>query len=130
MAAPADPPDWMIIMAIKIEEREQRGNAVLIVTGRITFPECRGDLKSAVRSLIERGRKEILLDLEAVPFVDSAGLGELVSSYASVKRLGGSLRLTNINRRVAAAIDSARLSHVLQVADLPRPAGTPAVNTR
>lgn len=117
-------------MAITIEEREQRGTAVLVVTGRITFPECHGDLKSAVRSLIERGRKQVLLDLEAVPFIDSAGLGELVSSYVSVKRLGGSLRLTNVNRRVAAAIDSARLSHVLQFVELPRPAGTPAVNRR
>ena len=116
-------------MAIKFEEREYRGTAVLVVTGRMTFTEGHGDLKNAVRSLIERGRKQILLDLEAVPFVDSAGLGELVSSYASVKRLGGSLRLTNVNQRVFAAIDSARLSHILQIVELPRPAGTPAVNT-
>jgi anti-sigma B factor antagonist len=72
-------------MAIKIEEREHRGNAVLIITGRIALTECRGDLKNAVRGLIERGRKQIVLDLEAVPFVDSAGLGELVSGHASVK---------------------------------------------
>jgi anti-anti-sigma factor len=117
-------------MAIKIEEREHRGNAVLIVNGRLALPECHGDLKSAVRGLVERGRKQIVLDLEAVPFVDSAGLGELVSSYASVKRLGGTLRLTNVNPRVAATLESARLTSVLQLIDLPRPASTQPVDTR
>jgi anti-anti-sigma factor len=116
-------------MAIKIEERELRGTAVLVVTGRITSTECRGDLKNAVRGLIERGRKQIVIDLEAVPFLDSAGLGELVSSYAGAKRLGGSLKLANVNRRVMSTIDAAQLSHVLQVADLALPISTPTANT-
>ena len=117
-------------MAIKIDEREHRGTAVLVVSGRIALPECHGDLKNAVRGLIERGRKQIVLDLEAVPFVDSAGLGELVSSYASVKRLGGTLRLTNVNQRVADALETARLTSILQLIELPRSAGTQPVNTR
>ena len=117
-------------MAIKIEERELRGTAVLVVTGRITSTECRGDLKNAVRGLVERGRKQILIDLEAVPFLDSAGLGELVSSYAGAKRLGGSLKLANVNRRVMSAIEAARLGHVLQVTELPLPMPTQPVNTR
>lgn len=117
-------------MAIKIEEREHRGTAVLVVSGRITSTECRGDLKSAVRGLIERGRKQIVLDLEAVPFLDSAGLGELVSSYAGAKRLGGSLTLTSVNRRVMSAIEEARLSHVLQVTELTLPIPTLPANSR
>jgi len=117
-------------MAIEIEEREHRGTAVLVVTGRITSTECRGDLKNAVRGLIERGRKQIVLDLEAVPFLDSAGLGELVSSYAGAKRLGGSLKLTGVNRRVLSAIEASRLSHVLQLTDLPLPLPTQPANTR
>lgn len=117
-------------MAIKIDEREDRDVAILIVTGRIALTECHGDLKNAVRGLIERGRKEIVLDLEAVPFVDSAGLGELVSSYASVKRLGGTLRLTNVNHRVASALDSARLTSVLQLIELPRKSSPQTVITR
>src|SRR6266542_2319461 len=93
-------------MAIKIDEREHRGTAVLVVTGRMTTSECHGDLKNVIRSLIERGRKQIVVDLEAVPFLDSAGLGELVSSYASVKRIGGSLKLTNVNKRIATTLDA------------------------
>jgi anti-sigma B factor antagonist len=116
-------------MAIKIDEREHQGIAVLVVSGRIALTECHGDLKNAVRGLIERGRKQIVLDLEAVPFVDSAGLGELVSSYASVKRLGGTLRLTNVNQRVADSLESAQLTSILQLIELPRSAGTQPVDT-
>ncbi len=106
-------------MAIKIDEREHRGTTVLVVTGRMTTTECHGDLKKVIRSLVERGRKQIVVDLEAVPFLDSAGLGELVSSYASVKQIGGSLKLTNVNKRIAETLDAARLTHVLQLTVLP-----------
>lgn len=106
-------------MAIKIDEREHRGTAVLVVAGRMTTSECNGALKNVVRGLIERGRKQIVIDLEAVPFVDSAGLGELVSCYASVKRIGGSLKLTNVNRKIASTLEAAGLTPVLQVTDLP-----------
>ena len=106
-------------MAITIEQREHRDAVVLVVTGRLTLTECHGNLKNVVRDLIERGRKRIVLDLEAVPFIDSAGLGELVSSYASVTQLGGSLRLASVNHRVRAALDAARLTPILQLTGLP-----------
>ena len=105
-------------MSTKIEEREHRGIAVLALTGRITDAECHGELKAAVRNLVERGRKRIVLDLEAVPFLDSAGLGEIVSSYATVTQLGGSLKLTNANSRVVDVIELARLTGVLLVTEL------------
>ena len=118
-------------MAIKIDEREHFGTAVLVVMGRIALTECHGDLKDAVRGLIERGRKQIVLDLEAVPFVDTSGLGELVSSYASVQRLGGTLRLTNVNQRVADALESTGLTSILELIELPRSsASTQPVNMR
>lgn len=105
-------------MAINIEEREDDRAAVLVIAGRVTLPECNGELKAAVRSLVERGRKQIVIDLEGVPFIDSAGLGELVSSYATVKQLGGVLKLANVNRRVATVIDIANLTGILPTTDL------------
>ncbi len=107
-------------MSIKIDEREHQGVAVLVLTGRMTTSECHGVLKNAVMSLIERGRKQIVVDLEAVPFVDSSGLGELVSSYASVKRIGGSLALANVNRKIIEAFDAIGLTQVLPITDLPQ----------
>ena len=105
-------------MAIKIEEREHDRAAVLVISGRVTLMECNGELKAAVRKLVEGGRKQIVLDLEGVPFIDSAGLGELVSSYASVKQLGGTLKLSNVNRRVATVLDIAKLTGILETTDL------------
>jgi anti-sigma B factor antagonist len=106
-------------MAIKIDEREHRGTAVLVLAGRMTTSECHGALTPVIRSLVERGRKQIVIDLEAVPFIDSAGLGELVSSYASLQRIGGSLKLTNVNPKIAKTLDAARLTHVIPVIELP-----------
>ena len=122
-------------MAITIEEREsldaeRRDCTMLVVSGRITLNECHGDLRGAVRGLIERGRKKIVLDLEAVPFIDSDGLGELVSSYASVVRLGGTLRLTSVNPPVADALGAVGLRNILRIVDRPRPAGSQTATAR
>ena len=122
-------------MAITIEERESLDDerqdcTVLVVSGRITLSECHGDLRNAVRELIERGRKQIVLALEAVPFSDSDGLGELVSSYASVVRLGGTLRLTSVNPPVADALGGVGLRNILRIVDRPRPAGAPTLTAR
>jgi anti-anti-sigma factor len=114
-------------ITITIEQREHHGTPVLVVTGRMTLTECRGQLRSTVRELLERGRKHLIVDLEAVPFLDSAGLGELVSSYASLAQLGGSLKLVNVNARVLAAIDATGLSPALQQIELPE---TEPVHTR
>ena len=103
---------------------------MLVVSGRITLSECHGDLRNAVRGLIERGRKQIVLDLEAVPFIDSDGLGELVSSYASAVRLGGTLRLTSVNPRVADALGGVGLRNILRIVDRPRPAGAQDATAR
>jgi anti-sigma B factor antagonist len=107
-------------MAIKIDEREFQGTTILVVTGRMTTNECQGDLKNVVRSLSERGRKQIVIDLEAVPFIDSSGLGELVSSYAGVQRIGGSLKLASVNRKIAETLDATGLTTVLQITTLPQ----------
>ncbi|MDA1183974.1 MAG: STAS domain-containing protein [Acidobacteria bacterium] len=122
-------------MAITIEEREsldeeRRDCTVLTISGRITLSECHGELRNAVRGLIDRGRKQIVLDLEAVPFVDSAGLGELVGSYASVVRLEGTLRLTGVNPRVRDALDSVGLGSILRIVTLPRRASAPTATAR
>jgi anti-sigma B factor antagonist len=107
-------------MSIKIDEREHQSITWLVVAGRMTTSECRGVLKSAVMNLIERGRKQVVIDLEAVPFMDSSGLGELVSSYASLKRMGGSLTLANVNRKIVEMFDATGLTPVLPITDLPQ----------
>ena len=78
------------------------GNVGIIkVTGDITLNKG-GDvlLKDKVQSLIQQGHKNLVIDLGAVSYVDSSGLGELVQAYATTKNKGGALKLLNITKRL------------------------------
>jgi anti-sigma B factor antagonist len=86
------------IMDLTIGERPISRVTVLDVVGKLTSDH--GDrIKDKVNSLIAQGRTQIVLNLKDVPYIDSSGLGQLVASYGSVKKAGGSLKLLNANSR-------------------------------
>ena len=86
---------------MQIEERQSGEVTVIRVTGDITLNKG-GDvlLKDKVQSLLQQGKKKLLLDLGGVSYVDSAGLGQLVQVYATTKNHGGSLKLLNLTKRL------------------------------
>ena len=86
---------------MQLEQRIAGQVAIVTVTGDITLNKG-GDvlLKDKVQSLIQQGQKNILLDLSGVPYVDSAGLGELVQAYATTRNRGGALKLLNVTTRL------------------------------
>ena len=86
---------------MQLEERIVRDVVIVKITGEITLKK-RGDamLQDKVRSLIQQGHKKVLIDLAAVSYVDSAGLGELVQAYSTTRNCGGSLRLFNPTKRL------------------------------
>jgi anti-anti-sigma factor len=86
---------------MQLEERVVQDVVIVKITGEITLKK-RGDamLHDAVRSLIGRGHKKVLIDLAAVSYVDSAGLGELVQAHSITRNGGGSLRLFNPTKRL------------------------------
>jgi anti-sigma B factor antagonist len=86
---------------MQLEEKMVGDVAIVTVTGDITLNKG-GDvaLKDKVRSLLQQGRTKILIDLGAVSYVDSAGLGELVQAYATTKNKGGSLKLLRTTKRL------------------------------
>ena len=75
-------------MALAIASREVDGVTVLDLSGRITLGEGSVQLRDAIRDLIGKGQKSILLDLGDVNYIDSSGLGELVSAYTTAKNQG------------------------------------------
>src|SRR5262245_12173053 len=85
---------------MQIEERVVGDVTILDLKGKITLGEGDEALKDKINSLIHQGRKKILLNLEAVPYIDSAGLGEIVRTYTSVSRQGGQLKLVNLTKRI------------------------------
>ena len=86
---------------MQLEERVVRDIVIVKITGEITLKK-RGDamLQDKVRSLIQQGHKKVLIDLAAVSYVDSAGLGELVQAYSTTRSCGGSLRLFSPTKRL------------------------------
>ena len=85
---------------MQIDERIVDDVTVLDLKGKMTLGEGDELLKDKINSLASQGHKKILLNLEAVPYIDSAGLGEIVRTYTSVSRQGGKLKLLNVSKRI------------------------------
>ena len=85
---------------MEIEERANGGVMILELTGKLTIGEGDELLRDKVNSLIQQGHQKLLLNLEGVPYVDSAGLGEIVRTYTTVSRQGGKLKLLNLTKRI------------------------------
>jgi anti-sigma B factor antagonist len=85
---------------MQIEERLADDVMILDLKGKLTIGEGDELLKDKVYSLIQQGHKKLILNLEGVPYVDSAGLGEIVRTYTTVSRQGGNLKLLNLTKRI------------------------------
>jgi anti-sigma B factor antagonist len=85
---------------MQIEERIVDDVTVLDLKGKMTLGEGDELLKDKINSLVSQGHKKLVLNLEAVPYIDSAGLGEIVRTYTSISRQGGKLKLLNVSKRI------------------------------
>ena len=85
---------------MQIEERVVGDVMLLDLKGKITLGEGDELLKDKINSLVNQGHKKIVLNLADVPYIDSAGLGEVVRTYTTVSRQGGSLKLLNLTKRI------------------------------
>ena len=85
---------------MQIEERVVNNVTILDLKGKITLGEGDEALKDKINSLLMQERKRILLNLADVPYIDSAGLGEIVRTYTTVSRQGGQLKLVNLTKRI------------------------------
>lgn len=102
---------------MKIEERTVGPVVVLDMAGRLVAGESQGRLKDKINSLTMQGRLQILLNLGDVSYIDSTGLGELVSSYSTVSRHGGRIKLLNLTKKVQDLLAICRLSTVFETFD-------------
>ena len=95
--------------------RHIEGVTVLDLSGRITLGEASGKLRSAVQEALAAGSKKIVLNLADVNYIDSAGLGELVSAFTTVKNGGGELKLLNLTKKVRDLLVITKLLTVFDV---------------
>ena len=100
-----------------IEERAAGDVTILDLTGKMILGEGDEILKDKVNSLTMQGRKRIVLNLAAVPYIDSAGLGEIVRTYTTVSRQGGSLKLLGLTKRITDLLSITKLLTVFETYD-------------
>ncbi len=104
-------------MALSIASREVDGVTVLDLSGRITLGEGSVQLRDAIRDSIGKGQKKILLDLGDVNYIDSSGLGELVSAYTSAKNQGATVKLLKLTKKVHDLLQLTKLYTVFDIYD-------------
>ena len=102
---------------LNIRERQAGDVTVLDMDGKITIGEGSVALRTAVRRLIEEGKKKILLNLANVGYVDSSGIGELVSSFTTVQREGGQLKLLKLTQKIRDLLGITKLLTVFDTYD-------------
>ena len=102
---------------MQIDERIVDGVTILDLKGKMTLGEGDELLKDKINSLIQQDRKKLILNLEAVPYIDSAGLGEIVRTYTTVSRQGGSLKLLNLTKRIEDLLSITKLLTVFDTFD-------------
>ena len=93
------------------------GVTIVDLYGRIVLGEGSAGVRDLVRNLIKEGNKKILLNLRDVDYIDSSGLGELVSAFTSVRSQGGELKLLNLTKRVRALLHITKLLTVFDITD-------------
>ena len=97
--------------------RDNSGVSIVDFSGRITLGEGSATLRNTVKELVAAGKQKILLNLADVDYIDSAGIGEMVSAYTMVRGASGELKLINLTKRVHDLMQITRLLTVFDVSN-------------
>ena len=102
-------------MSMKISSRQVDGVTIVDCSGRITLGEGSVTLRDTVRDLLSKGNKKIILNLADVNYIDSSGIGELVSGFTAVRNRGGELKLLNLTKKIHDLLQITKLFTVFDV---------------
>ena len=102
-------------MSLKATSRAIGGVTVIDLDGRITLGEGSALLRDLIHENLDKGHMKLVLNLAAISYLDSTGLGELVSGYRFVKSRGGELKLLNLNKKVSDLLQVTKLYTVFDI---------------
>lgn len=102
-------------MTFKATPRDSGNVSVIDISGRITLGEGSTMMREMLRDLLDKGQNKIVLNLADVNYIDSSGIGELVSGYTTVKNQGGELKLLNLTKKVHDLLQITKLYTVFEV---------------
>jgi anti-sigma B factor antagonist len=104
-------------MSMKVVTRQANDVTIVDLSGQIKLGEGSSVLRDAVKDLLGKGQKKILLNLGNITYIDSSGIGELVSAYTSVRNQGGELKLLHLTKKVHDLLQITKLYTVFHVMD-------------
>ncbi|MFI5118185.1 MAG: STAS domain-containing protein [Terriglobales bacterium] len=104
-------------MSMKASVRQVEGVTIVDLSGRIKLGEGSSVLRDTVKDLLGKGQKNILLNLGDISYIDSSGIGELVSAFTSVRNQGGELKLLHLTKKVHDLLQITKLYTVFDVKD-------------
>jgi anti-sigma B factor antagonist len=102
---------------MSITTREISHVTIVDIVGRITLGDETGQLRDTIRRLINEGKKKIILNLAQVDYIDSSGVGELVSGFTTVRNAGGELKLLGLTKKVHDIVQVTKLYTVFDIKD-------------
>jgi anti-sigma B factor antagonist len=102
-------------MTIKVNERQANGVTILDISGRIALGKETAAFRDSVRERLAQGKKNILLNLGEVPYIDSTGIGELVSAFTAARREGGDMKLLNLTKKVRDTVEIVKLGSIFEL---------------
>jgi anti-sigma B factor antagonist len=103
--------------SLSIKDRQAGDVTILDLSGKITIGEGSVQLREAVKRMLDEGKKKLLLNLGDVSYVDSSGIGELVSSYTTTGNQGGQLKLLNQTKKIHDLLTITKLVTVFETHD-------------
>jgi anti-sigma B factor antagonist len=104
-------------VTMKASSRQVDGITIVDLSGRITLGEGSVVLRDTIKDLSAQGKKKILLNLGNVTYIDSSGIGELVSAFTSIRNAGGDLKLLNLTKKVHDLLQITKLYTVFDIKD-------------
>jgi len=104
-------------VALKMSQREVDGVTVVALDGRIVLGEENNALREKVKGLVAEGKKKIVLNVNNITFIDSAGLGTLVTSHHAAKKEGASVRLCHLNNKFQQLLQITKLQTLLYISN-------------
>ncbi|HET7872926.1 MAG TPA: STAS domain-containing protein [Terriglobales bacterium] len=104
-------------MKLKVKERQVDTVSILDFSGRIVLGKETALMRDSILDLVARGRKNIVLNLSDVPYIDSTGIGELLSASKAVRKAGGDLKLLNLTRKVRDMVEVVKLGSIFELFD-------------
>jgi anti-sigma B factor antagonist len=102
---------------MKASNRQVGGVTIVDLSGRITLGEGSVVLRDTIRDLVSKGKNKILLNLADVTYIDSSGIGELVSAFTTVRNQGGELKLLKLTKKVHDLLQITKLYTVFDIKD-------------